>query len=313
MDLEWDELSMVDDIVAELRCFSLPYGLGECHFDLAAKDDLDDLADEGVDLRMWAGECVVVDVDDEEDEQEVVEQLLDGTYDVEDAVWIEDSGDDEEEAEVEEEFPAGFDDSVLGSDNDNAAGLLIGADDTFDLSTVLLGFYGPDGSKADLLVNVVPPEFDSADVLDVLDDFDPALEDLFVPKWSVPGLFEDGSPSSVPALDDPAVVNAVKHDVPTPDFAVELPNGADDTFDLSDVLLDFYGPDGSKAELLVNVVPPDFKTSDVLDVCNDFDPDLFVSKGRVRGLLEDGWLYRPSSSSVPAQDDVLPLDRYSAC
>jgi hypothetical protein len=76
MDLEWDELSMEDDIVVELRCFSLPYGLDEHHFMLAAKDDLDDLADEGVDLRMWGGECVVVDVDDEEDEEVVEKQFV---------------------------------------------------------------------------------------------------------------------------------------------------------------------------------------------------------------------------------------------
>jgi hypothetical protein len=242
--------------------------------------------------------------------------LFDGTYDEEVAVWIEDSGNDdddeeEEEAEVEEELLAGlFDDSILSSYDDDAA-VELPADDTFDLSEVLLDFYGPNGSKDDLLVNVVPPDFDSADVLDVHNDFDHVLEDLFVPKWSVPGLFEDGSPPPrpVPAEDDPAVVDDVKYDVPTPDFAVELPNGADDTFDLSKVLLDFYGPNGSKAELLVNVVPPDFEAADVLNVCEDFGPvfaDLLISK-RSAGLLEDGLLYCPSSSSVPTQDDIPPL------
>jgi hypothetical protein len=34
--------------------------------------------------------------------------------------------------------------------------------------------------------------------------------------------------------------------------------------------------------------------------------DLFVSKRRVSGLLEDGWLYCPSPSSVPVQDEAPP-------
>jgi hypothetical protein len=31
----WNELSMVGDVVAELQCYSLPYGLDEYHFKLA--------------------------------------------------------------------------------------------------------------------------------------------------------------------------------------------------------------------------------------------------------------------------------------
>jgi len=52
-------------------------------------------------------------------------------------------------------------------------------DSSFDLSQVLLDFYGPDGSKAELLVNVASPNFNAADVLDVYDDFVPIWEDVF--------------------------------------------------------------------------------------------------------------------------------------
>jgi hypothetical protein len=53
---------------------------------------------------------------------------------------------------------------------------------------------------------------------------------------------------------------------------VELPNSADETFDLLEALMDFYDPDESKAELFVNLVPPDFKVADILHICNNFDP-----------------------------------------
>jgi hypothetical protein len=254
MELVWDELSMVDDVLAEYRCHSLPYELDERHFQVAARDDLDDLADEGVDLRMWGGECVVIDADDEEDEgegEEVEKLLRDGTYDEEDAVWIEDSGvedgDEDEEAEVEEELLAElFDNSILSIDDDNAAAEPPnGADDSFDLSMALLDFYTPDGSKDELLVNVEPPDFDLADVPDVYEDFDLVLEDPFVSKRVLPGLYEDGLPFSIPAQDGVlpgTAVDLVEYEVPTPDFAVEPPSGADDTFDLTETLLNFYGP-----------------------------------------------------------------------
>ena len=38
MELEWDKFSMVHDVEAELQCHSLPYGLGEYDFKLAAQD-----------------------------------------------------------------------------------------------------------------------------------------------------------------------------------------------------------------------------------------------------------------------------------
>lgn len=103
--------------------------------------------------------------------------LLDGTYDKEDAMQIEDSGDEDgdvdEEAEVEEELLAGLSSNpILSSDNNNAAAKPPkGVDNTFNLSKALLDFYGPNGSKAELLVNVAPPDFDLADILGVYDDF----------------------------------------------------------------------------------------------------------------------------------------------
>jgi hypothetical protein len=42
MELRWDELLMVDDVLAKLQCYSLPYGLEEHHFQVPAMDDLDD-------------------------------------------------------------------------------------------------------------------------------------------------------------------------------------------------------------------------------------------------------------------------------
>jgi hypothetical protein len=70
-ELEWDEQSMVYDVLAELRCFELPYGIGEEHFAVAARDDIEDLKDDGVDLKMWRIERVVI-----EDQEEDVESQL---------------------------------------------------------------------------------------------------------------------------------------------------------------------------------------------------------------------------------------------
>ena len=75
------------------------------------------------------------------------------------------------------------------------------------------------------------------------------------------------------------------------------PNGADDTFDLSEVLLDFYGSDGSKVELLQDVAAPDFNAADDIGIYYDF-----------YSLLEEGWSFclGPSRSSVVLQDVDLP-------
>ena len=58
MELEWDESSMVDDVVAELQCYSLPYGLAEYHFEFAAQDDMCDLVDEGVVVSTQGHGCI---------------------------------------------------------------------------------------------------------------------------------------------------------------------------------------------------------------------------------------------------------------
>jgi hypothetical protein len=46
----------------------------------------------------------------------------------------------------------------------------------------------------------------------------------------------------------------------------------DDLFDLNQVLEDFYGSEGTKQELLLNVEPPDFDKADIIDIYRDFDP-----------------------------------------
>jgi hypothetical protein len=227
IELEWDELSIVDDVVAELRCYSLPFGLDDTHFQLAAQDDVDDLLDEGVDLKMWGAECVVVDVDDVEEDGEEVEverQLLDGTYEEEYAVWIAESDDEDEdedeEAEVEKELLTGlFDEPIVISD-DVAMEQQNGGDDSFDLSEVLAGCYGPDGTGAEYLVNVVLPDFDAVDVLGIYDDFAPVFENVFGSKLSVPLPLEDGwlldcSSSPSPAQEKVPLPIVTDTDLPT--------------------------------------------------------------------------------------------------
>jgi hypothetical protein len=67
MEPEWDELLMVDNVVAESQRYSLPYKSDE------AQDDLDDLV---------ARRCLVIDEDQAEAEG------LDGIYEEEVAIWI---------------------------------------------------------------------------------------------------------------------------------------------------------------------------------------------------------------------------------
>jgi hypothetical protein len=169
-ELEWDELSMVDDVLAELRCFDLPYGIGEEHLTVAARDDIEDLKDDGVDLTTWGIECVVI----EDEVEDVKGQLWDWIYEMEEAIWMKDNVEDDDEEEEEEPemelLAESFDESMNEQDTGN---------ETLNLSEILMDFYGPDGSKAELLINVTPPDFDRADIFDIFDDFLPVWEDVF--------------------------------------------------------------------------------------------------------------------------------------
>lgn len=67
---------------------------------------------------------------------------------------------------------------------------------------------------------------------------------------------------------------------------VEQQNSCNDTFNLEQILLDFYGSDGSKAELVVNVLPPDFRHSGCNDVVSAFEVAL-ASKRSVLAPIEE--------------------------
>ena len=59
---------MVDDVVPELQCHSLPHGMDEHHSKVAAQNDLYDMVVEG---KMWGCDFFVIDADDEVEEGEV--------------------------------------------------------------------------------------------------------------------------------------------------------------------------------------------------------------------------------------------------
>jgi hypothetical protein len=99
-------------------------------------------------------------------------------------------------------------------------------DETLDLSEILMDFYGPDGSKAELLVDVTPPDFDAADVFDVVDDFLPVWEDMFrstpvtLPSTLAEDLCAPLLPST-PALDKDSPSNVPGQcDLPAPSLEV---------------------------------------------------------------------------------------------
>ena len=84
------------------------------------------------------------------------------------------------------------------------------------------------------------------------------------------------------------------------DEAMEQRHCIDDSFDLSAVLFDFYGPNKVKTELLVNVTPPVFDQADIIGICDDFVSvfeNVFLLKGSVPAVAEHGWLV--ASSGVP--------------
>jgi hypothetical protein len=96
MELEWDVLSMVDDVVAELQCYSLPHGMDEL-IELVAQGDLHNVVAKGIDLQMWGCDFIVIDADDE------AEEVEGSYYEEEDALWIHHSDEVDEDEEDEEE------------------------------------------------------------------------------------------------------------------------------------------------------------------------------------------------------------------
>ena len=76
---------MVDDVVPELQCHSLPHGMDEHHSKVAAQNNLYDMVVEG---KMWGCDFFVIDADDEVEEGEGGVHLLDdGVYKEENAQW----------------------------------------------------------------------------------------------------------------------------------------------------------------------------------------------------------------------------------
>ena len=74
---------MVDDVVPELQCHSLPHGMDEHHIKVAAQNNLYDMVVEG---KMWGCDFFVIDADDEVEEGEGGVHLLDdGVYKEENA------------------------------------------------------------------------------------------------------------------------------------------------------------------------------------------------------------------------------------
>ena len=226
MHLKWNELAMKDDMLVETRCRILPSEMLD--FKLTARNDLRDLVAEGVDP------CVVLDIDDEaEEEGEVERQLVDPPCEEGDARWIRvsDNEDAIDEAETEMELLAGLFDTPISrcegmnedwdrplvqafwtpslSCDDEAVEERRCVDDSFDLSAVLFDFYAPNKVKAELLVNVTPPVFDQADVVDICDDFIPVFENVFLLNGRLPTVAEHGwlvapsLPSSRSPIDEP--------------------------------------------------------------------------------------------------------------
>jgi hypothetical protein len=170
MELEWDKLSMVDDVVAELRCHSLP---DEYLIELAAQDDVYNVAAEGIDLQLWGRNFVIIDADNEVEEVEVETCLDNSDYEEENALWIHsdeaDEDEDEDEAEAPTEFLSGLHDEPMDNKNDHEEvneelrpqSLVISCHDENvthqhcgDVSAAL---YGPSGTKTEL-IDVLPAD-----------------------------------------------------------------------------------------------------------------------------------------------------------
>jgi hypothetical protein len=232
--------------------------------------------------------------DEEEEEEEVANELLAGLVDEIDESFSLSAHVPSSPYTAAVSIPAGAPQEVLVEEN------------SFDMMPVLQEFYGVDGTKQELLVNTPAPNFDLADVDAVYEDFSPlpcsTSHVMMEGSSTVVEIDEnslylrahldgpDGMPQELFSMPDLADV----HDYLSPHLtkrrsdklAIPLCSSSrgssfkkrkntgddDDSFDLHQVLDEFYGLDGTKQELLMNVEPPDFGKADIIDIYGDFDP-----------------------------------------
>jgi hypothetical protein len=177
---------------------------------------------------------------------------------------------------------------------------------------VLQEFYGVDGTKQELLVNMPTLDFDLADVDGIYEDFFPlpcltshvmmkdlstvveidenllylladldGLDDMQQKFFSMPDLgladVDDMYDYLSPCLTKQQSLDKLAIPLCLSSQGSSFMNHKntgddDDSFDLDQVLDKFYGSDSIKQELLLNVEPPDFDKADIIDIYGDFDP-----------------------------------------